>query len=151
MRTVDPLGMVAKQAAWYLVARSAEGLRTYRVSRMREAVALAVHFERPRNFNLEKYWRESTAALRDKKERYTAVFAMRDEGAVEMAPWVAMRLVQWEGRLPTGWSAYDVEFDSAHAAKFVALGMGSRVRVLGPGALLAEVEREIRESVAGSQ
>src|ERR1700728_3713915 len=27
LRTVDPLGLVAKQAAWYLVARSAEGLR----------------------------------------------------------------------------------------------------------------------------
>jgi hypothetical protein len=59
--------------------------------------------------------------------------------------------VQWNVRLPAGWSAYDLEFDSAHAAKFVALGMGSRVRVLGPDALLAEVEREIRESVVRSQ
>jgi predicted DNA-binding transcriptional regulator YafY len=149
VRTVDPLGMVAKQAAWYLVARSAEGLRTYRVSRMREAVALAVQFERPRNFSLEKYWRESTAELRDKKSRYVATIAMADEGAVEMAPWVAMRVVEWKGRLARGWKAYAVEFDSAYAAKFVAMGMGTRVRVLGPDALRVEVQGEIRAQSTG--
>src|SRR6185503_18243180 len=36
-RAVDPLGLVAKGSAWYLVARTADGLRTYRVSRMEEA------------------------------------------------------------------------------------------------------------------
>ncbi|MGC2620817.1 MAG: WYL domain-containing protein [Acidobacteriaceae bacterium] len=149
VRTVDPLGMVAKQAAWYLVARSAEGLRTYRVSRMREVVALAVRFERPRNFSLEKYWRESTATLREKKSRYTAMFALGDEGVAEMAPWVTMRAVDWKGRLGRGWKAYEVEFDSAYAAKFVAMGMGGRVRVLGPDSLRADVEREIRAQSTG--
>jgi hypothetical protein len=111
---------------------------------MRDAVALAVRFERPRNFNLEKYWRESTAALREKKERYVAVFAMGEEGVTEVAPWVVMRLVQSQPKgLRRGWKAYEVEFDSAYAAKFVAMGMGSRVRVLGPDALRAEVEREV--------
>jgi predicted DNA-binding transcriptional regulator YafY len=28
-RTVDPLGLVAKAAAWYLVARTPVGFRTY--------------------------------------------------------------------------------------------------------------------------
>src|SRR5215472_14424396 len=32
-RTVDPLGLVAKGAAWYLIATTAAGPRTYRVSR----------------------------------------------------------------------------------------------------------------------
>jgi predicted DNA-binding transcriptional regulator YafY len=143
LRTVDPLGLVAKQAAWYLVARSAEGLRTYRISRMREAVALAVQFERPQNFNLEKYWRESTAALRERKARYVAVMAMGEEGAAEVAPWVVMRAIEWDGRLQAGWSAYEVEFDSAYAARFVALGMGARVQVLGEEELVRAVGEEL--------
>src|SRR4029077_11049245 len=35
-RTVDPLGLVAKGAIWYLFARTTHGLRTYRVSRIVE-------------------------------------------------------------------------------------------------------------------
>ncbi len=64
-RTVDPLGIVCKQATWYLVERHAAGLRTYRVSRIREAVALAVRFERPADFDLAAWWKRSTESLRD--------------------------------------------------------------------------------------
>src|SRR5436853_642225 len=56
-RLVDPLGLVAKGSAWYLVARTAEGLRTYRVSRIEEAVVLDVPSERPPNFDLEAHWK----------------------------------------------------------------------------------------------
>jgi predicted DNA-binding transcriptional regulator YafY len=144
-RTVDPLGLVAKQAAWYLVARSAEGLRTYRISRMREAVALTVRFERPRDFDLAAYWRASTERLRASKQRYVAMMAMGEAGATEMAPWVTMRRdAEAEGRgLLVGWATYAVEFDSEYAAKFVALGMGTRARVLGPEGLRRAVEIEV--------
>jgi len=39
---VDPLGLVAKGSTWYLVAHTAHGFRTYRVSRMEEAEVLDV-------------------------------------------------------------------------------------------------------------
>ena len=52
VRTVDPYGIVNKQAVWYLVARAPAGMRTYRLSRMQNAVVLAVTFERPANFDL---------------------------------------------------------------------------------------------------
>jgi len=146
LRRVDPLGLVAKQAAWYLVARSAEGLRTYRISRMRDVVALAVPFERPRNFDLAAWWSQSTAALQEKKHPYTAVFAMSAAGAAELAPWSRMRPAESRDRreLPEGWSVYAVEFDSPYAAQFVALGMGARARVLGPEDLRKEVKKEQR-------
>jgi predicted DNA-binding transcriptional regulator YafY len=153
VRTVDPLGMVAKQDAWYLVARSADGLRTYRVSRMRDAVVLAVPFERPKNFDLANWWAQSTAALREKKRPYTAIFAMSEAGAAELAPWSPMRPVENDVRrkLPEGWKTWAVEFDSAYAAKFVAMGMGARVRVLGPEDLRREVQEERALVKAGSE
>lgn len=147
LRTVDPLGLVAKQAAWYLVARTAEGLRTFRIGRMRASVALAVGFERPRDFDLARYWRDSTERLRAEKRVYAATLAMSEAGAAEMAPWVTMRAVQSAapGELPEGWKTYAVEFDSAYGAQFVTLGMGARVRVMGPEELLRAVREEIAQ------
>jgi predicted DNA-binding transcriptional regulator YafY len=48
---------VAKQGTWYLVARALSGMRTYRVFRMQNAVALVVTFERPAHFDLAAYWK----------------------------------------------------------------------------------------------
>ena len=50
-RTVEPLGVVCKQTVWYLVARAPAGMRTFRISRMSQVVALAVSFKRPANFD----------------------------------------------------------------------------------------------------
>ncbi len=67
-RTVDPLGIVCKQTVWYLVAQTPAGMRTYRVSRMQDAVVLALQFERPAKFDLATYWKQATAKLRDQKQ-----------------------------------------------------------------------------------
>jgi len=63
-RVVDPLGLVAKGSTWYLVARTAEGFRTYRVSRIEEAAVLDVPCERPPNFDLAAHWKSSTDDFR---------------------------------------------------------------------------------------
>ena len=55
-RTVDPLGLVSKGLSWYLVARTANGMRTFRVSRMKRVTVLAVGFERPARFDLVEHW-----------------------------------------------------------------------------------------------
>ena len=57
-RTVDPLGLVLKGGAWYLVARRSAGMRVYRVSRVVGARTLEEGFERPAGFELEAYWQE---------------------------------------------------------------------------------------------
>lgn len=148
-RTVDPLGLVAKQTAWYLVARTAEGMRTFRVSRMREAVALALHCERPARFDLAAWWRRSTETLREARQTFTAILAMSPQAVAEMQPWARMEPVEQEG-LAQGWKAYAVEFDSGYAARFVALGLGSKVTVLGPEELCREVAAEVKRMAESS-
>jgi predicted DNA-binding transcriptional regulator YafY len=59
-RVVDPLGLVSKAGVWYLVARHLQELRSFRVERIRSADELAEHFERPQEFDLERYWSESS-------------------------------------------------------------------------------------------
>ena len=41
VRTVDPLGLVAKGTSWYMVANTAKGMRTFRISRMEAVTVLA--------------------------------------------------------------------------------------------------------------
>src|SRR3954466_5762770 len=55
-RTVDPLGLVLKGGAWYLVARRAVGMRVYRVSRVASVRGLDESFDRPAEFELAEFW-----------------------------------------------------------------------------------------------
>ena len=64
-RTVDPLGLVLKSSRWYLFARSPDGFRSYRVSRIEEARMLDEPAQRPANFDLAAYWKSSTEQFQD--------------------------------------------------------------------------------------
>ncbi len=64
-RTVDPLGLVVKNSTWYLFARTPDGFRTYRVSRIEDAQMLDKPAERPANFDLAAYWKSSTEQFQD--------------------------------------------------------------------------------------
>jgi len=61
VREVDPLGLVLKAGAWYLVADTAAGRRLFRLSRVEAAEALDEPALRPRGFDLAAAWREQAA------------------------------------------------------------------------------------------
>jgi predicted DNA-binding transcriptional regulator YafY len=63
-RTVDPLGLVVKSSTWYLFARTPDGFRTYRVSRIEDAI-LDESAERPASFDLAAYWKSSAEQFQD--------------------------------------------------------------------------------------
>ena len=58
-RTVNPLGLVLKAGAWYLVAALDDQPRTYRISNITEVRPLEARARRPRKFELARYWGES--------------------------------------------------------------------------------------------
>jgi predicted DNA-binding transcriptional regulator YafY len=55
-RTLDPLGLVVKGGAWYLVAHRSAGMRVYRVSRVVSVRELEEDLRRPPGFDLAAYW-----------------------------------------------------------------------------------------------
>jgi predicted DNA-binding transcriptional regulator YafY len=57
-RTIDPLGLVLKAGAWYLVAHRVAGMRVYRVSRVVSVRPLEETCERPDGFELSSYWQD---------------------------------------------------------------------------------------------
>ncbi|MCC7247003.1 MAG: WYL domain-containing protein [Lysobacter sp.] len=77
-REVEPLGVVLKGGAWYLVARSVDSTKssktknakakmatakiaTYRIANILTFESLGPTFKRPKDFDLTAYWRESLA------------------------------------------------------------------------------------------
>src|SRR5579862_5239707 len=73
-RVLEPLGLVSKAGVWYLIARSNGEMRSFRVERIRGADELPERFERPEDFELDKYWSESTArfAAESRPNEYVA-------------------------------------------------------------------------------
>ena len=88
-RTIDPLGLVSKAGVWYLIARLSEELemRSFRVERMRSVDELPTRFERPPEFDLERYWSDTSAQFKQTSPEYfvtlrTAIDAIETRHAV---------------------------------------------------------------------
>ncbi|MEU8233175.1 WYL domain-containing protein [Actinoplanes sp. NPDC048967] len=58
VRTVHPLGIVAKGPSWYLVATTEAGRRTFRIDRVSSAEPTGDPVHRPEDFDLAGSWRE---------------------------------------------------------------------------------------------
>jgi predicted DNA-binding transcriptional regulator YafY len=147
-RTVDPLGLVSKGLNWYLVARAANGMRTFRVSRMKRVTVLAVGFERPARFDLVAHWQSSTAELDRKRASYGAILSLTAEAARRIQAWCVTRpaAAGAAGRKSDAErTVLQVDFDNEGQAKFIVLGLGAAVRVLEPESLRGRVEEEARE------
>ena len=55
-RVLEPYGLVLKNGSWYVVASTAGGLRTYRVSNILELTPTDEAFERVTDFHLADFW-----------------------------------------------------------------------------------------------
>ncbi len=141
-RTVDPLGLVAKGGTWYLVARTREGLRTYRVSRIEEATPLEEGIERPADFDLASYWRASTEELRRSRTRFEATLRLEPRAARSLMSRTSVVETD-DGPDAEGWVTRKVHFDDEEQACFVVLGLGPRVEVRAPPALRDRVAGDV--------
>jgi predicted DNA-binding transcriptional regulator YafY len=135
-RVGDPLGLVAKGSTWYLVARVEGEIRTYRVSRMREAAALGEPAGRPADFDLAAYWESSAAEFREQLPRYYATFLV--EAAVMR--WARYRGWRLEEETPDGGRVrIRLRFDIEEEALQFALSFGPDLEVVEPAELRGKV------------
>jgi predicted DNA-binding transcriptional regulator YafY len=135
-RVVDPLGLVARGSTWYLIAQREGAIRTYRVSRIRDATVIAEPSARPPGFDLATHWEASSSAFREQLPRYYATFLAERS----IMPWIRYR----------GWRLQDesaegdrvrirVRFDVEDEALMFALSFGPALEVLEPVALREKV------------
>lgn len=75
-RLVDPLGLVDKDAIWYLIAGTDHGRRTFRVDRIQDAGVTGESFERPNDFDLAQAWEEIVERMEERRSGLTATVLM---------------------------------------------------------------------------
>jgi predicted DNA-binding transcriptional regulator YafY len=132
-RLVHPLGLVAKGSAWYLVANTADGFRTFRISRIEQATMLDDACARPADFDLATHWKTSTTTYQDSLPRYDVTLRVEPRTATWLKQWRSAWLAEPMGDAEAdGWMTCRVQFDSEEEACFVVLGFGQRAEVLAP-------------------
>lgn len=135
-RTGDPLGLVAKGSTWYLIAQIDGDIKTYRVSRIREAAALDRPAAMPQGFDLTAHWERSAAQFREKLPRYYATFRVDPS---------VMRWIRYRGwRLEEETDQADfvrvkLRCDVEEEAVQFALSFGGAVNVVDPPELRDKV------------
>src|SRR5439155_2275376 len=150
-RVLEPLGVVLKAGVWYLVARSDDQLRTYRVSRVLEARALDEGFARPEGFDLGAWWAESSAAYEREAPRLEAVVRLRNDALGRLAEAVGSRAVREAERVGSPDAEgretlrINVEWPDEATGRFVAVA--SDVEVLEPARLRDEMLAVARAAV----
>ena len=135
-RDLEPLGLVLKAGAWYLVARSEEQIRTYRVSRISDVEVSDATFQRPADFDLPAYWTESTTTYEQGSPRITVTVRVDPAVLGVLADAIGMQAVRNAERLavedPDGWLHLRVTADWPEEVPGRLISMGSRAEILEP-------------------
>jgi len=142
-RTIDPLGLVSKGSAWYLVANTAAGMRTFRVSRIERATPLNLQCRRPLDFNLAAYWASVTKEISEGRKFFPATLRLDPKTAKSMLAWHSAKEIG--GADERGWVTINLDFECEEDARFVVLGLGTRVEVVQPPSLAAYLRKEVVE------
>lgn len=146
-RRIDPLGIVLKGGAWYLVGRRDGQMRTYRVSRILDLAVLEGTVERPPGFDLAGYWTESTRRLAAELQGPRATVRLSPEGA-RLLPIVGSRYVRAATQIAEaadadGWRIARMPLGSLQEAVVELLRLGPEAEVLDPPELRARVAEAI--------
>ncbi|HVX43875.1 MAG TPA: WYL domain-containing protein [Mycobacteriales bacterium] len=138
---LEPLGLVVKGRAWYVVGRRSDReMRTYRIARIDDVEVSEQEFERPPDFDLQAYWAEATRRFRANLPSYIATLEMKNE-LIERLPYGPPLAT---APVKAGWSRIDADFEVLDAAITFVLGAAGDAIAIAP----AELQREIHRAAA---
>lgn len=139
-RTADPLGLVAKGSVWYLVAVVDGDVRSYRVSRIQEALLTEERSARPEGFDLASFWERSSAEFKSNLPRFLATV----RADPQIVPRMSLagrfaRIVEVGPPDATGWVKVSLRFDIEEIAAEFVLSFGPQIEALEPESLRERV------------
>jgi predicted DNA-binding transcriptional regulator YafY len=148
-RQLEPLGLVLKAGAWYLVAMLKDTARIFKVANISGLTVAADRFERPRKFDLPQFWadelRRFETALRPRLAhiRLTklGLRRLRDLGAYAALAADNAGPADGKGHVPV-----ELPIESTEHAALTLLRLGAEVLVDSPPELrrrLHELARQI--------
>jgi predicted DNA-binding transcriptional regulator YafY len=144
-RTIDPLGLVSKAGVWYLIARLSEELamRSFRVERMRSVDELPTRFERPPEFDLERYWSDTSAQFKQSSPEYFVTLRTAVDAIETVTLYWTSEIVETNA----DYGVVRVAFPGPEAATFAVLAWGGKVTIVDPLELRELVVARAREAL----
>lgn len=143
---LDPLGLVMKGGAWYLIARS-RGRRhaqpaTFKAGSIRALTVLDERFDRPANFDLAANWRAQLTDFAGRLRPLTARLRATVEGRrklAELGDYAAGAVRAGAPIDADGLADLDLPVETIDQAAKLVLGLAGEVEALAPAALRARI------------
>lgn len=139
-RTVHPLGLALKGTVWYLMAGTEEGLRTFRVNRVRSVERTGDPVARPEDFDLAGAWEQVVERV-DRLRFPVEVAAVVEVGTLDALRWVFGRRAVMGSPQPDGRIPVTLRGRALRVTAWELAGFGSSVEVLSPPKLREELAR----------
>lgn len=140
-RELEPLGLVLKGGAWYLVAKvlGKPEPSTFRLANILEFKPSTRRFKRPARFDLAKHWRAAMEKYEAELYRMSAHIAVSPRGEswlvngrVKTAPVVSEGT---HAEVPAGWKEFIMPIESIDHGIRKLMEHGADLKVIGPEAL----------------
>jgi predicted DNA-binding transcriptional regulator YafY len=157
-RVVDPLGLVNKAGAWYLVASDVErtgaggdGAAVFRAGRITTSTVLSQQGARPPGFDLAAFWDRWSASFVDSRPK-VEVLVRASPAALELFGEVFGNTVQAAldaASPPDGEGCREVTLSFEHeaAAAHRLAGFGGQLEVLSPASVRARLVETARNII----
>lgn len=161
-RTLEPLGVVLKSGAWYLVARArdqpraaaasdetaARQTRIYRVSRILALETLDERFERPVDFDLATHWRAWSEEFEARMIRGTATVRLAPHARELLGFYLGSAVARAAERSAStpdasGWITTTIPIESLQHATGALLRLGTEAEALEPPELRARIAETV--------
>jgi predicted DNA-binding transcriptional regulator YafY len=153
-REVEPLGLVLKAGAWYLVGQPIQtkgdkkDALTFRLANILSVSSTAKKFRRPARFDLAKHWAESTQRFEANLYKHQAHVIASPRAQAWLAnarvKSVGLSVDRQAACTPEGWLHVIMPIESIEHGVRQLLGYGAHVQVIEPPelrlALLKELE-----------
>lgn len=139
-RVVHPFGLAAKGQAWYLVAGTDAGLRTFRVDRISSVEVTGDPVVRPADFDLTQAWRAITDEVEARRTPIQAR-AHADPAALGIVRFVLGARLEVGPVLDTGRVQVALRGHSVASLAAEIAGLGLRLIVTEPPELRRELAR----------
>lgn len=137
-RVVDPWGLVDKDAAWYLIAGTEHGRRTFRVDRILHAEPTDQEAHRPADLDLPAVWTEIVAEM-EQRRATTSATALISERLLPILRDRQGRHCEVVGPAPDGRIRVRVTAHTPRAIAEQLAGWGGDIEVVEPAAVRREL------------
>ena len=141
-RVLDPLGIVLKGGAWYLVAGTAGEVKTFRVARILELNLLDGRVERGDSFDLVAYWTENARRFEQEHHPEQATLRLSPWGLKMMGAYLPPFAVAGAAIAEpdeAGWCTVNLPVGPVEYAAHDLLRFGAEAEVLAPDELRLHV------------